>query len=115
MYKIIKGSRTDINPPFIVRLTDESTKDPFNFTPVTAITACFKNADDTELVVSLVAGIVVSGSPFIGKLRFELTAAQTALLAAVEEPVTLELTITITGDPFKVKIPNAYTVEESEC
>lgn len=115
-YPIIQGSRTDsaANPFLVYLIQNPQTFQPFNLTGVTNITACFQNADGSELMVSLGSGISILGNPLLGTIAIALTAAQTALLA-VTDSATLELSITTSGDPFKVQIPNAYLVAESVC
>ena len=117
MYHIIQGSRTDAaQNPFVVGLKkDNLSYDPLDLTGVAEITACFQKTDGTELMISLTGGgITILGNPILGKIAIALTAAQTALLAVVEAS-TLELALTYSGDPFKVQIPNAYSVSQSVC
>lgn len=117
MYNIIQGSRTDspANPFVVLLKTDAETMNPFDLTAVTEVETCFQNTDGTELTAKLTTGeIEVIGNPILGKLGIVLDAAETALLA-VTEGATLELAITTTGDPFKVQIPLAYSVAQSDC
>lgn len=112
MYQIIQGGKAIIP----IRLTDQSTGDPYDFSPVTEIKTCFQNSDGTELMVTKTGGaITVVGNPILGKLQIALTAAQTALLNEVDAG-TLELAITVgSSDPFKFWITGAYSVSSSQC
>lgn len=98
---------------FNVKLRDAN-DDPYDLTPVTAISICFTNADGTDLVLSLSAGISVVGNPVLGVVQVALTAAQTNLLDLVDS-ATLELALITTGDPVAVLIPGAYDVVGSQC
>lgn len=109
MISIIQGSKAS----FIVRLRD-SNDDPVNLTGLTAAETCFLKSDGTELTLGLSTGIAVSGNPLLGKLLISLTAAQTSLLDT-QDPGVLELSFTISGDPIKVRIMNAYEILESVC
>jgi hypothetical protein len=117
MYKIIQGSRTDINPPFNVYLKQDTiTFQPFDLTEVTEITCCFENLDGSELMLTLESGISIVGNPLLGVLLVTLTAVQTALLAPVtEETLELSLIFGDDTDPTKVQIPKAYYVVDSIC
>ena len=109
--QIIQGSHATV----IVRLMNATTMDPVDITGATEIKACFTNQDWTQLELSLTGGQIQVLSGILGKVQLNLTAAQTALLAMVENE-TLELLIKIgMNDPVKVQIQNAYSILETIC
>lgn len=114
MYQIIQGGKAIIP----IRLTDQSTGDPYDLTSVAEIKTCFQNSDGSELMVTKTGGAIsVVGNPILGKLQIALSSAQTALLDEVDEGTgTLEIAITVgSSDPFKFWIPGAYSVSPSQC
>jgi hypothetical protein len=91
--------------------------DPVNLTGITEISACFRKPDGTELeLLKTTNGILVLGSPFLGKLSLILTATDTAELAVVTG-ATLQITLTYADvdDPVVVQILDAYSVVENTC
>lgn len=89
--------------------------DYYDLTDVTQITACFANANGTELLLTFnpVAGVSILNAVG-GKVQIALTAAQTVLLQTTVD-ATLQLSITFAGDPIIVQITSAYSVIESAC
>jgi len=114
MVNIIQGSKGQIT----VRLYQGANGvigDPIDLTGITEIESCFDNADGTELsLLETTGGIVILGSPLLGKIQLVFTSAQTALLAIVEHE-TLELKLTYAGDPQKILVKDAYAVVSSRC
>lgn len=109
MIDIIQGEDKDI----FVRVTD-SNGDPLDITSHTEIEACFKNADQSILSLTLGLG-TTKESPFeIGKIKITLTAAQTLLLE-VGKGVTLEIALTLAGKISKLQISKAYNVIAKVC
>lgn len=108
-FNIIQGGKATL----VVRLLNDQTQDPYDLTGVTALTTCFQNDDGSELMLTLSSGISIL-SAVLGKIQIVLTSAQTALLRTVQLH-TLELSITTTGDPIKVQIPDAYSVVQTVC
>lgn len=114
-YEIVQGAQTAaVDKPFLVNLRVRSSGLPYDLTAVTAMTCCFQNDDGTDLILTLGSGLSVSGSAVLGQLLVTITAAQTALLALVDN-ATLTLRLTKTGDPFPLVIENAYSVVPNGC
>ena len=109
MIQIIQGKKS----VFTVKLNDAATGERYDLTPVTVLTACFERQDGTSLTLGIGTGIVVL-SAIYGRIQVSITAAQSALLSQVDN-ATLALSITTTGDPVGVLIPNAYSVVQSPC
>jgi hypothetical protein len=115
MQVIIKGSKKALT----VRLgtaVNGVQGDPVDLTGITEITTCFLQSDNTELMLSKTGGqITIIGSPFLGKLSIYLSAANSALLQAVDT-ATLQLSLVYgTDDPILIQIPTAYAVVDSTC
>jgi hypothetical protein len=112
LFQIIPGGKASLQ---VDLLNPDNNDRPYDLTGLTAASTCFDNADGTELVLTLVAGIVVVGNAILGQLAINLTAAQTALLAQVDNG-TLELSLTFgSSDPVKCQIPNAFQVLSAAC
>lgn len=110
MINIIQGSIKT----FTVLLKKASNGEPFPLSGVTEIETCFKNADDTELMLSLTGGdITVLDAP-IGKLQIALDETETAALA-LDESATLEIAVDFGSGPQKVQILNAYSIIQTVC
>lgn len=109
MVSIIQGEDKEI----FVRVTD-SNGDPLDITNHSEITACFLNADNTLLSLSLGLGIDKETPFAIGKIKITITAAQSLLLAEVKN-TTLELALTNAGLINKVQIKSAYSVIAKVC
>ena len=111
MVNIIQGGIKEI----IVRLTLASTKDPLPLTGVSEISTCFKNTDETELMLTKTGGeITVVGDPLLGKIQIALDETQTAALALVDSE-TMEIAVDFGNGPRKLQIANAYSVIASIC
>ena len=116
MIEIIQGKKAQLT----VRLrnaTNGVEGDPIDLTTITEISACFVNTDGTELTLrKTTGGVVVVGSPLIGKIQLVLTAAQTALMAITDhETLEIDLTFGVGVDPIGMQIRDAYSVIASRC
>lgn len=115
MWNINQGGQS-ISPKIKLRQSADAGADPFDLTAVTEITTCFIKQDGTELMVSKTGGaIVIVGNPLLGTIVITLTQLQVDSLEFTELPKTLQLNITVAGDPTPLKIPGAYMVNLSEC
>ena len=85
----------------------------FDLTNATIITASFRNADNSILVKTLLAGIAIVAPPANGKITITLTAAETALLK-VGRNQNIELQLTVSGQIFIIKQSAVLNVEKRE-
>lgn len=108
--KIIQGGYKQ----FVVRLRDQSSDDPIDLTSATEITVCLKNADETDLELTLTDLEISLVSGPLGKFLVTVTSAQSALLKVLDN-ASMQVSYTLSGNTRRTIVERAYSVLEALC
>lgn len=108
LIQIIKGDDVKID----VSIKNEDLT-PYDLSSVTAATACFINADDSSLSLTLGSGVSVLDA-VAGKLRVSISDTESALLKANEE-ASFEVQIDESGDKQSFQFIESLCIKERIC